>query len=60
MRLWDIMQGRLVRQFMDAKVDGDAVWRVAFTEDKCVVLCKRDGRTVMDVIGFSPQDLEHE
>lgn len=45
---------------MDAKVDGDAVWRVAFTEDKCVVLCKRDGRTVMDVIGFSPQDLEHE
>jgi len=35
---------------------GEAVWRVAFEEEKCVALTLRQGRTVMEVWSFSPPE----
>ena len=32
----------------------DQVWKVNFRDDKCVVLCRRNDKTAMDVISFRP------
>ena len=45
-KLWDRPSGKLIRELAEPC---EAVWRVTFREDKCVLLCKRNGRTVMDV-----------
>lgn len=33
----------------------EAVWRVAFESERCVVLASRGGRTVMEVWDFAPE-----
>jgi WD40 repeat protein len=45
-KIWDLKTGHLVRELIS---QGDAVWRVAFEEEKCVALALRNGRTVMEV-----------
>ncbi|KZT59081.1 WD40 repeat-like protein, partial [Calocera cornea HHB12733] len=50
-KLYDLKTGLLVRELTEPC---EAVWRVAFGRERCVVLCKRDGRTVMEVLNFRP------
>ena len=51
-KIWDTHTGVLVRELSQP---AEAVWRVAFESERCVVLASRAGRTVMEVWGFSPE-----
>ncbi|CAK9784439.1 WD40 repeat-like protein [Cutaneotrichosporon oleaginosum] len=52
-KLWDIHTGTFIRELTSPC---EAVWRVCFRDDKCAILCQRNGRTVLEVLGFRPQD----
>lgn len=52
-KLWDVRTGAFIRELSKP---GDAVWRVAFRDDRCVVLCQRGGKTVLEVLSFKPGD----
>ncbi|GAA5837862.1 hypothetical protein JCM5353_006448 [Sporobolomyces roseus] len=54
-KLWDFRTGLLVRELSEPC---GAVWRVVFRDDKCVTLCRRDGKTLMDVRTFRPSEEE--
>ncbi|GAA6027733.1 hypothetical protein JCM8097_008006 [Rhodosporidiobolus ruineniae] len=54
-KLWDFKTGQYVRSLADPC---DAVWRVVFRDDKCVTLCRRNDRTLMDVRTFRPSEEE--
>jgi F-box and WD-40 domain protein CDC4 len=45
-KIWDLKTGQLVRELSS---QFQAVWRVAFEEEKCVVLAQKQDRTVMEV-----------
>lgn len=45
-KLWALRTGAFVRELTKPC---EAVWRVTFKDDKCVVLLKRGGKTVMEV-----------
>lgn len=45
-KIWDLKTGQLVRELLS---QAEAVWRVAFEEEKCVALALRGSRTVMEV-----------
>jgi len=51
----DFRTGLLVRELSEPC---GAVWRVVFRDDKCVTLCRRDGKTLMDVRTFRPSEEE--
>ena len=44
-KLWDLRTGAFIRELSKPY---EAVWRVTFKDDKCVGLCKRGGKTVME------------
>ncbi|PWN52599.1 WD40 repeat-like protein [Violaceomyces palustris] len=50
-KLWDLETGNFIREVCQPS---EQVWKVSYRDDKCVVLCKRDGKTSMDVITFKP------
>ncbi|PWN87821.1 WD40 repeat-like protein [Acaromyces ingoldii] len=50
-KLWDFRTGEFIRELSEP---GEQVWKVSFRDDKCVVLCRRNDRTAMDVISFRP------
>lgn len=52
-KIWDLKAGTLTRELSQP---AEAVWRVAFEEERSVVLASRQGRTVMEVWDFSPPD----
>ncbi|KAI8311299.1 F-box/WD repeat-containing protein 7 [Colletotrichum sp. SAR11_59] len=52
-KIWDLKTGHLVRELI---AQGEAVWRVAFEDEKCVALALRQNRTVMEVWSFSPPE----
>lgn len=53
-KIWDLETGALVRELGQ---NADAVWRVAFEEEKAVTMATRGGRTYMEVWDFSaPED----
>ncbi|GAA5941939.1 F-box/WD repeat-containing protein [Sporobolomyces koalae] len=54
-KLWDFRSGLLIRELSEPC---GAVWRVVFRDDKCVTLCRRDGKTLMDVRTFRPSEEE--
>ncbi|GAA6062199.1 hypothetical protein JCM10212_006480 [Sporobolomyces blumeae] len=54
-KLWDFRTGALIRELAEPC---GAVWRVVFRDDKCVTLCRRDGKTLMDVRTFRPSEEE--
>ena len=56
-KIWDLNTGTMVRELSQP---AEAVWRVAFESERCVVLASRSGRTVMEVWDFCPQELEGE
>ena len=56
-KVWDRRTGALVRELSQP---AEAVWRVAFEDERCVVLASRQGRTVMEVWDFSPPPDDEE
>ncbi|EJU03857.1 WD40 repeat-like protein [Dacryopinax primogenitus] len=54
-KLYDLETGTLIRELTEPC---EAIWRVSFGRERCVVLCKRDGRTVMEVLNFRPEEGE--
>lgn len=51
----DFKTGAFIRELAEPC---DAVWRVTFRDDKCVILCRREGKTLMEVRTFRPSELE--
>ena len=52
-RLFDAATGNCIR---DLTQPAEAVWKVAHKYDKCVVMCKRAGKTVMEIWSFRPSE----
>ncbi|PLB39528.1 F-box/WD repeat-containing protein [Aspergillus candidus] len=50
-KVWSLRTGQLLREL---STPAEAVWRVAFEEEKAVIMASRSGRTVMEVWTFSP------
>src|SRR5260221_5411943 len=50
-KLFERETGTLVRE-LTKKCDG--VWKVVMRKDNCVIMCKRDGKTVIEVLSFAP------
>jgi len=50
-KLFELATGRLIRELTEPC---EAVWRVCFKEDKAVVMCKRAGKTVVEILSFRP------
>lgn len=50
-KLWDLRTGKFIRELTRPC---DAVWRVSFKDDKCVILLRRGGKTVLEVLSFKP------
>ena len=45
-KVWDLKTGQLVRELGKP---ADAVWMVAFEDEKAVIMASRNGRTIMEV-----------
>lgn len=56
-KIWDLKTGALIRELSQP---AEAVWRVAFKEERSVVLASRQSRTVMEVWDFAPPGEEEE
>ena len=52
-KLWNMQTGNFIRELTKPC---DAVWRVAFRDDKCAILLQREGKTVLEVITFRPEE----
>lgn len=50
-KVWNLQTGQLLREL---STPAEAVWRVAFEEEKAVIMASRSGRTVMEVWSFAP------
>ncbi|OJJ47103.1 hypothetical protein ASPZODRAFT_116075 [Penicilliopsis zonata CBS 506.65] len=50
-KIWSLQTGQLLREL---SAPAEAVWRVAFEDEKAVILANRGGRTVMEVWSFAP------
>ncbi|KAJ5281217.1 hypothetical protein N7478_006589 [Penicillium angulare] len=50
-KVWSLQSGQLLRELSSP---AEAVWRVAFEEEKAVIMASRSGRTVMEVWSFAP------
>ena len=47
--------GRFIRELTDR---ADSVWKVAFRRDKCAIMCRRNGKTVMEIWSFRPSEAD--
>ncbi|KAJ5112648.1 hypothetical protein N7532_000693 [Penicillium argentinense] len=56
-KVWNLQSGQLLRELSSP---AEAVWRVAFEEEKAVIMASRSGRTVMEVWSFAPPPDEYE
>ncbi|CAG7941476.1 unnamed protein product [Penicillium olsonii] len=56
-KVWNLQTGQLLRELSSP---AEAVWRVAFEDEKAVIMASRSGRTVMEVWSFSPPPEEHD
>lgn len=55
-RLWDLESGEFVREVCEKS---EQVWKVSFVRgDKCVVVSKRDAKTMMDLISLNSKKEE--
>ena len=52
-RLYDAITGDYIR---DLSTPAEQVWKVAHRYDKCVIMCKRAGKTVMEIWSFRPAE----
>ncbi|KAJ6125671.1 hypothetical protein N7523_003291 [Penicillium sp. IBT 18751x] len=56
-KVWNLQNGQLLRELSSP---ADAVWRVAFEEEKAVIMASRSGRTVMEVWSFAPPPEDYD
>ncbi|KAJ5569536.1 uncharacterized protein N7459_008966 [Penicillium hispanicum] len=56
-KVWNLQTGQLLREL---STPAEAVWRVAFEEEKAVIMASRSGRTVMEVWSFAPPPEDDE
>ncbi|KAK9460130.1 WD40-repeat-containing domain protein [Lipomyces oligophaga] len=56
-KIWDIKTGHHIR---DLSSTFEAVWRVAFQDEKLVVLATKENRTHMEVVSFLPPEDDFE
>ena len=56
-KIWDTNTGNLIRELSQP---AEAVWRVAFESERCVVMASRTGRTIMEVWDFTPPTDDEE
>ena len=56
-KIWDLGTGQLIRELCKP---ADAVWRVAFRQERAVVMACRKGKTIMEVWDFAPEEDEQE
>jgi F-box and WD-40 domain protein CDC4 len=56
-KVWNLQTGQLLRELSSP---ADAVWRVAFEEEKAVIMASRSGRTVMEVWSFAPPPEDYD
>ena len=56
-KIWDLSTGCLIRELCQP---AEAVWRVAFESERCIVMASRTGRTIMEVWDFTPPAEEDE
>ncbi|KAG8876293.1 hypothetical protein FRB98_007378 [Tulasnella sp. 332] len=52
-KLFEVGSGAPIRELTEPC---EAVWRVMFRKDKCIIMCKRGGRTVMEILSFRPPE----
>ncbi|KAG8897119.1 hypothetical protein FRB99_008431 [Tulasnella sp. 403] len=52
-KLFEVETGTPIRELTEPC---EAVWRVGFRKDKCVIMCKRAGKTVMEILSFRPPE----
>lgn len=52
-RLFDTQTGGYVRELSEG---GESVWKVGYRKDTCAVMCKRAGKTVMEIWSLKPKD----
>ncbi|KAJ5123905.1 uncharacterized protein N7515_007730 [Penicillium bovifimosum] len=56
-KVWNLQTGQLLREL---STPAEAVWRVAFEDEKAVIMASRSGRTVMEVWSFSPPPEDYD
>lgn len=54
-KLWDITTGHFIRELSRPS---EGVWRIMFKNDKCAVLCSREGKTVLELLSFVPDGFD--
>lgn len=52
-KLWDIKTGNFIRELSKPS---EVVWAFNFKNDKCAILCKRQGKTVFELLSFVPEE----
>jgi F-box and WD-40 domain protein CDC4 len=50
-KLWNLQTGYFVRELTQPC---DAVWRIAFRDDRIVMICQRNKKMVIEVLSFVP------
>jgi F-box and WD-40 domain protein CDC4 len=53
-RLYDTETGNFIRDLTDAS---ETVWKVAYLKDTCAIMCKRAGRTIVEIWNMRPKNL---
>ncbi|KAF9444935.1 WD40 repeat-like protein [Macrolepiota fuliginosa MF-IS2] len=53
-RLYETATGNFVRDLSDPS---DTVWKVAYVKDICAIMCRRAGKTVMEIWSMKPKTL---
>ncbi|KDQ61948.1 hypothetical protein JAAARDRAFT_31437 [Jaapia argillacea MUCL 33604] len=52
-RLFETKTGRYIRELSEPC---ESVWKVAYRKDVCAIMCKRAGKTVMEIWSFRPRE----
>lgn len=53
MRLFEVETGNYVREMSEVS---ESVWKVVFRREVCAVMCKRAGKTVVEIWSFRPRE----
>lgn len=48
-RLYDTKTGNYIRDFTDVS---DTVWKVAYLKDTCAIMCRRAGKTAVEILSL--------
>ncbi|XP_006461581.1 hypothetical protein AGABI2DRAFT_151268 [Agaricus bisporus var. bisporus H97] len=51
-RLYDTKTGNYIRDFTDVS---DTVWKVAYLKDTCAIMCRRAGKTAVEIWSMKPK-----